>query len=1044
MRCCIPQHLGLTSQRCGMLAVCAGTFRFQTSSNGSPPGDPRHQTSLEPLAMAVTSWLTKVHADKRAPKSGNVFATWDEDQSHLGDMQRYLDGSAPKAPRCGEIPFKLSGSVEHDVLRHVWHREKSYKKSSSSTVGQQRTSLLCNSRFSGTGKTTLLQLTTVKAVRVLGLMVDEHVEAGGVRTSMVARGANDDSEEAKRAHRKRPLGFYVTFNTPVTPSSDDQKYLHTEEFPLLTAIALRMAYSVVPSDNRESYQDFTEKIEPHCDKNSDRNNFNSIIKALRNELDWEGPMFIAIDEFRKPYEGRAYGERRKGLSRMCAFLLDNALPLLPLPMPGHTVYTSYIAVSVYDAVDTVQLATDSDRKLIAQAMPSLSVRDIAQLKNYPESLHDTYLQILDERRKVIGRLRPHQILFLLHMALSTGTPRVMSDCLEGHAQKTLLSAEGDVLTSFHPSEAMLNSMFWNLTTPTMKGNAEITELLCICAAQLVAGFTTIDIFVGEKNWIYRVFALDPGMAEGCTVTDVTSILQHGKEPSMPMSLMKENMPSTQTRVLVSPGFLEVVLDSWPPSGCSSTREHVRALMDILKYHTELAIALVRVGETLVAHGGKIENDSSHLSVCDKLIGKWTNTTRVGFEDLTFDALCLHLSCALEVQNTPNRFLFEALKRVCSKVTDTIDLSTEIMDGKLERVVIPNFPSFFFDAFATKDAELNESDAMSKRLVETLEASAKALNTQYDALQKAVAIMTNQRPRTTIPPSAGNTSFVRLQRALAKGHHFCFQPSNPNNQGENGVVFLRNKSRNKSDRVVSSDEAEWTVLLLQNKFWFRDTQQVKGLQGKKGSQESGNTASENADGEVISVVAKWRDSIGHLPAAVLDTTRKVHTLRYVRILVTANPVEEHHFTPLAMDSDEQAQRIDLLRRANAAFVDSGTAKFDSISALAGKWVDETRAKFKKANAKYQKMKRLKKNQDSGLKPPLKNEHLMAGRRAKELLRHLKQPSKSAVKRGEVIAECRMDLDKITQWCPTVGLFASNIIVIRDLAGDGATDDAQGGK
>ncbi|CUG74620.1 Hypothetical protein, putative [Bodo saltans] len=146
----------------------------------------------------------------------------------------------------------------------------------------------------------------------------------------------------------------------------------------------------------------------------------------------------------------------------------------------------------------------------------------------------------------------------------------------------------------------------------------------------------------------------------------------------------------------------------------------------------------------------------------------------------------------------------------------------------------------------------------------------------------------------------------------------------------------------------------------------------------------------------------------------------------------------------MDSDKQVERIDLLGRANAAFVDSDGARFDSLSALAGKWVDETRAKYDKATMEYQEMPKLEENAAEEPKPPLKNEHLKAGKRATELLSQLGEPSRGAMKRGEVIGECRMDLDKITQWCPTVGLFASNIVVIRNLASGSASDDGQEGK
>lgn len=59
-------------------------------------------------------------------------------------------------------------------------------------------------------------------------------------------------------------------------------------------------------------------------------------------------------------------------------------------------------------------------------------------------------------------------------------------------------------------------------------------------------------------------------------------------------------------------------------------------------------------------------------VCDELIDKWTDTTRVGLEQLTFDALCLHLSCALEDKEYQEKSLYEVVDRVCSDVAATIN------------------------------------------------------------------------------------------------------------------------------------------------------------------------------------------------------------------------------------------------------------------------------------------------------------------------------------------------------------------------------------
>lgn len=44
--------------------------------------------------------------------------------------------------------------------------------------------------------------------------------------------------------RHRPLGFYISFNTSVF-------FAAAEQYPILTAIALRMAFSVVDTSNSE-------------------------------------------------------------------------------------------------------------------------------------------------------------------------------------------------------------------------------------------------------------------------------------------------------------------------------------------------------------------------------------------------------------------------------------------------------------------------------------------------------------------------------------------------------------------------------------------------------------------------------------------------------------------------------------------------------------------------------------------------------------------------------------------------------------------------
>lgn len=171
-------------------------------------------------------------------------------------------------------------------------------------------------------------------------------------------------------------------------------------------------------------------------------------------------------------------------------------------------------------------------------------------------------------------------------------------------------------------------------------------------------------------------------------------------------------------------------------------------------------------------------------------------------------------------------------------------------------------------------------------------------------------------------------------------------------------------------------------------------------------------------------------MGHLPATVLDKNKKAHRLQYVRILVTANPVDTDPFEEeqppqkYAERMTKLDKRIDVLGRANAAFVKLNANEFAAVSRLATEWVHNV----------------LEDQIQRGASADQIEDHLMAGLRAEELLRH--RPMWQPVERGHMLGECRMDLDTMTRWCPTVGLFASNIIAIRDLTRGGSARDLAG--
>ncbi|CUG84471.1 multi-copy leucine-rich repeat protein, putative [Bodo saltans] len=217
-------------------------------------------------------------------------------QELLDKMQRYMKGmSEPtdedsgNVPVRGVIPFNFSNQVSRDVARHVREREKS----------GMRTSLLCNIGTAGSGQALLLHQITVEAVQMLDQMVGEHVEAA-------ARGSSKEGQ-----YRRRPLGFYVTFNASLTSTDRDKHYLAADRYPILTAIALRVAYSVVV-DPSIDYSTFAKRVAKYCNLANDEANFKCIVDALRSIWKWDGPMFRTLPETVQMPSPRATPRRTVG------------------------------------------------------------------------------------------------------------------------------------------------------------------------------------------------------------------------------------------------------------------------------------------------------------------------------------------------------------------------------------------------------------------------------------------------------------------------------------------------------------------------------------------------------------------------------------------------------------------------------------------------------------------------------------------------------------------------------------------------------------
>jgi hypothetical protein len=287
---------------------------------------------------------------------------------------------------------------------------------------------------------------------------------------------------------------------------------------------------------------------------------------------------------------------------------------------------------------------------------------------------------------------------------------------------------------------------------------------------------------------------------------------------------------------VAPYFLRSV-SQWPAK-YSSLFQHFVAFRTTLERHVSFATALVTIGDKLLIQ--------PIPDVCTALLDRWKATNIVGFEDITLNAIFLHLACVLHPDGSGSGLcLSNVLGRICSLKTGIDALACTVLSlGSLERIEVRNFPLCYFDAFTPSDSQRSYDEAQQfYPMIVALRDKDAAFHNDVSVLGAACAL----KP---LSPSGsanvercgrrwlGTSSHERIQNALAAKKHFCFKPSNPNNQGEDGVVFLREER---------TEDLKWTVLLIQNEYWFHG---------------------ERLSGE--SVVDVWRSGVWHLPSTVTCT------------------------------------------------------------------------------------------------------------------------------------------------------------------------------
>ncbi|CUG88001.1 multi-copy leucine-rich repeat protein, putative [Bodo saltans] len=906
-------------------------------------------------------------------------------------------------PECSDWTSLIpTDSVHADVRAHVEQRRNPHKHD---------TSVLCNYGPSGSGKSVQLLHTTAVATQIIG--------------GMVRRGVSDDVER----ERCRPLGFCVSFTRhDGTGSYKDRDELTppSGQLLILTAIALRMAFAVMERsrytstpDESNYYSYFVDKMIDKCDMTNDKGNFDSIVAALRQVLKWEGPMFIAVDSFLRAFDYKAPAIAT-GFSTVCRELLDES-PVLPISSSeetGPVIYERYLAISSFYPVHAVDFAAKANRRLIMQPTALLDLCDISRAFAHGTAVINVPPQYATLFASGHVGLTNEQLLFLIHLALSTGLPQEVSSCLQQHRHDVPGKKYGGV-------DDFVTHMLW---LRSGSGNlSSITENMCVCACELVVGLVNSNIFMGDDS-DRRAFALSERLEWDCFVS--------------------QTMP---TRALVSPNFLSSVIHGWPESGKKRfMRYHVGNLRSTISKHAQMSFKLLEAAPHLVApsnaelsrrlvqrwivttavalgdltfralclrfacalcaiggatcdhlltdvcshikskkrfmryHVGNLRSTISkhaqmsfklleaapHLvapsnaELSRRLVQRWIVTTAVALGDLTFRALCLRFACALCAIGGAT--CDHLLTDVCSHIKSDGGVFPDVQFSSGPLVVVSNievYPREYpyddhypYDDEHAKFLAKKERDEFEALLVASKHTSGSLhvadSSQKQEELQNTVDVLREVAeelmPSQCCFEEVHKSPYERIQVALAKGDHFSIQPrevskvtqrdkppiterkpkGKPTKKSlssqirtdqkakpifhwsDDGVMFLREKGA----------EWAWVVFLVQA---ARDIAQCSHTECK----------------ESHHITEACRMNLAPLPSNITDADGKVHTLRYVKILVTADPIEHES-----------------------------------------------------------------KSSDVGSDLP-----------------------------KDVIAVCFMDIDTIKTWCPTVGMFAGNLEKIRQLAG-----------
>ncbi|CUI15133.1 multi-copy leucine-rich repeat protein, putative [Bodo saltans] len=425
-----------------------------------------------------------------------------------------------------------------------------------------------------------------------------------------------------------------------------------------------------------------------------------------------------------------------------------------------------------------------------------------------------------------------------------------------------------------------------------------------------------------------------------------------------------------TRALVSPRFLSTIVKYLQGTKYDALRRHCKDLVRAVERHADLALALDEACHQLVRYPGNLS--------CRVLMARWHKATAISFEDLTFATLRIRFHCVLSEEGATGEKLLGGL---LSHIRDDGFLGTTFKRGPLLLVEeVGNSPSFLFDGYSDSDVDYH-TNVETARLRAELESARTWWNSNgVTLLQKALPAYRKTH----------SSSYELLQVALANKQHFCFKPCNPNNHCADSQIFLLEEN---------DGELSWVVIEVQNKLWPDNFEPQ--------TQETTTTP--------LYVTDKWRQLVAHMPERlVIDGS--THTFRHVRLLITANPVKEEKFVATMSTPPEE---MSLYAEANGAFIHMlKTNTRDEIESKVREWATTVR------DPRWE---------ETSFPPEDATERarMLLGTMwyHENLLWKENRSQPVPMGHGRVIAECCMDLDTISKWCPTVSMLPGNIAIMQ---------------